>query len=71
MHLLYYISRCVLLHNIYCEQTLREDQHSFKCGYSMMLIIQINFLLYEMETGKTEWGVRIREGEREREEQIK
>jgi hypothetical protein len=37
----------------------------------MIRIIQIKFLFYKMEAGKTEWGVSRREGERETEEQIK
>ncbi len=37
----------------------------------MMSINQINFLLYKMEAGKTEWGVNGREGERETEKWIK
>jgi hypothetical protein len=56
----------------YCELTLSEEQHLLKCVYSMILIIQINFLLYTMETGKN--GVdskRERGREREREEQIR
>ncbi len=33
--------------------------------------IQINILLYQLETGITEWGVCGREGERERDKWIK
>ncbi len=36
-----------------------------KCVNSMMLVIQINFFLHQMETGKNRVGVSRREGERE------
>jgi hypothetical protein len=37
----------------------------------MMPVVRINFFLYQIETGKTEWGVSRREGEREREKWLK
>jgi hypothetical protein len=36
----------------------------------MMPVMQIDFLLYKMEAGKTEWGVSGRGRDRDREEQI-
>jgi len=62
---------CVLNHRVnrekvghlkYFELTLSEKQHLFKIIYSMMPIIQIHFLLYKMEAGKTEWGESRRGG---------
>jgi hypothetical protein len=52
--------------------TLSEEQHSFKSVYSMMPIIQ-NQYPFMLNGGKvkTDWGVSGREGEREREKQIK
>ncbi len=50
---------------------LSEEQCLLQSVYSMVLVIRINFFLYKMEAGKTEWGIRRREGEREREKQIK
>jgi hypothetical protein len=56
----------------YCEQTLSEEQRLFKCIYSMMQIIQINFILYKMEAGKNKVGSKQkREGETDRDKQIK
>ncbi len=52
-------------HFNYCEQTLGEEQHLFKCIYSMMPMIQINILLYQMETDKNRMGEK-RERGRER-----
>jgi hypothetical protein len=37
----------------------------------MMIIVQTNFFLYPIGTGKMEWGVSGRERKREREKQIK
>ncbi len=48
----------------YCEQTLSEEQHSFKCIYSMMPIIQVNFLFYKTEASRNRAGS---EQKRERE----
>jgi len=39
--------------------------------YSMMPLVQKISFLYKMETGKMEWGISGREGEREQEKQIK
>jgi hypothetical protein len=50
---------------------LSEEQCLLQSVYSMMPVIQINFFLYKMEADKTEWGIGRREGEREREKQIK
>ncbi len=36
-----------------------------------MLGVHINFFLYVKEAGKMEWGIGKREGEKEREKQIK
>jgi hypothetical protein len=43
-------------------QTLSEEQCSFKCVYSMIRIIQINFLLYKMEAGKNRAGSKQKRG---------
>ncbi len=52
----------------YCEQTLSEEQRSFKSVYSLMLLIQVNFLLYQIEAGKNRVGSKWkREKERQRE----
>ncbi len=49
-------------------QTLSEEQRWLKCVYSMMMIVQINFFLYPVGTGKkTEGSKREREKERKRE----
>jgi len=48
-------------------QTLSEEQRLLKCVYSMIIMGQINFYLYQMEAGITGWGIHGREGERERE----
>jgi hypothetical protein len=53
---------------MYCEQTLSEEQHSLKCVYSMITIVQINFLLYKTEEVKMEWEASRKQGERERED---
>jgi hypothetical protein len=55
-------------------QTLSEEQRSFKSVYSMTPVIQINYLLYQAEGGKSRVGSnrrgRKRERERERQEYI-
>ncbi len=48
---------------VYGEQS--EEQHLRKCIYSMIPIIQINFLLHKMEAGKNGVGSK-REREKER-----
>jgi hypothetical protein len=51
----------------YCEQTLSEDQPSFKSVFSMMPLVQIDFLLYQIEAGKNRVGSKQkREKERQR-----
>jgi hypothetical protein len=50
----------------YCELTISQEQHFLKCIYSMMPIIQINFVLYKMEARKDGVG---RERERAREKE--
>jgi hypothetical protein len=50
---------------------LSEEQHLLKSVYSIMLGVHINFFLYVKEAGKMEWGIGKREGEKEREKQIK
>jgi hypothetical protein len=56
---------------MFCEQTPSEEQRSFKSVYSMMPIIQNQYPYIKRRQVKTEWGVSRREGEREREKQIK
>jgi hypothetical protein len=53
--------------NMYCDQTLSEEQCLLKCVYSIIPIIQINFLLYKTEEVKMEWEASRKQGERERE----
>jgi hypothetical protein len=40
----------------YCEQPLSKGQCLLKCVHSMMPIIPINSLLYQMEAGNNEVG---------------
>jgi hypothetical protein len=47
---------------LYCEKTQSEEQHLLKCVYSMMPIIQINFILYKMGVGKNRVGSKRKRG---------
>jgi len=51
----------------YCQLTLNEEQHMLKWVYSMMPLIQISFLLYKTEAGKSRKRSGRREKNRERE----
>ncbi len=55
----------------YCEQTLSEEQRSFKSVFSMMPLVQIDFLLYQIEAGKNKVGISGRGRKRDTDKHIK